>query len=360
MRILHVIAGAEIGGAETFAVDAITALAERGVAQHVICRPYAAQRRRYAAAGIPTSWYGFSPFDRLFRRGVISTIAREFKPDLVHAWMSRAGSVIPARLPCPAIGWFGDYYNLKYFRTCDSFFAVTPDIAASIVKRGMPAERVFTTNTFGTMPDAPAVDRKALDTPADAKVALVLSRMHKVKGIDTMLEAVARVPGLYVWLAGDGPERATYQSLAHRLGLSDRVRFLGWRQDRKSLLDACDICVLPSRYEPFGTVIVEAWAAHRPLVATLAAGARQYVHDGADGLLCPIDDPRALAACLTRVLHEPGLAESLARAGRDRFEADFTRDIVTGRLIAAYREALCLGKRPRAGQNNAKPVVCAP
>lgn len=347
MRVLHVIAGAEIGGAETFAVDAIMALAERGVEQHVICRPFAAQRRRYAAAGIPTSWYGFSVFDRFFRPGVVDVIARQFQPDVVHAWMSRAGSAVPRKLACPAVGWFGDYYNLKYFKTCDSFFAVTPDIAASIVTRGIPAERVFTTNTFGTMPDAPAVDRASLATPPDVNVALVLSRLHKVKGIDTMLQAAADVPGLYVWIAGDGPERADYEALAGRLGLRDRVRFLGWRADRKSLLEACDICVLPSRYEPFGTVIVEAWAANRPLVATAADGARQYVHDGEDGLLCAIDDPRALAVCLSRVLAEPGLADRLARAGGLRFEADFTRDIVIDRLIDVYGSAIALGKLGR-------------
>ncbi len=345
MRVLHVIAGAEIGGAETFAVDAIVALAERGVAQHVICRPYAAQGRRYAACGVSTLEFGFSAFDRLFRRGVVGDVARRFQPDVVHAWMARAGSVIPRRLACPAVGWFGDYYNLKYFRTCDSFFAVTPDIAASIVARGMPAERVFTTNTFGTMPEAPAVGRASLSTPEDATVALVLSRLHEVKGIDTMLQAAAGVPDLYVWIAGDGPGRGAYEALAERLGLQDRVRFLGWRSDRKALLEACDICVLPSRYEPFGTVIVEAWAAGRPLIATAADGARQYVRDGSDGLLCPIDDAAALAACLRRVMAEPALADRLSRAGYGRFEADFTRDIVIDRLVAAYGGAIGLGKR---------------
>ncbi len=345
MRILHVIAGAEIGGAETFAVDAITALAERGVAQHVICRPFDGALRRYRNAGVDTTSLNFSPLDRILRRGLVAREVARFKPDLVHAWMSRAGSFIPRGLPCPAVGWFGDYYKLKYFRTCDSFFAVTPDIAASIVKRGMASERVFTTNTFGTMPDAPPVDRASLNTPPDATVALVLSRMHTVKGIDTLLRAAVLVPGLFLWLAGDGPERATYEALAAQLGLSDRTRFLGWRGDRKSLLEACDICVLPSRYEPFGTVIVEAWAARRPLVATLADGARQYVRDGADGLLCPIENHEALAACLTRAMHEPGLANSLSRNGYARFEADFTRDIVTTRLIAAYEAAHALGKR---------------
>lgn len=348
MRLLHVIAGAEIGGAETFAVDAITALAERGVAQHVICRPHPQALARYAASGIPTTTMAFSPLDRLLGGPrLVRRVARDFRPDLVHGWMSRAGSFIPADLPCPAVGWFGDYYKLKYFQTCDSFFAVTPDIAASIVARGMPAERVFTTNTFGTMPDAPPVDRADLGTPANAKVALVLSRMHHVKGIDTLLHAAVDVPGLHLWLAGDGPERAAYAALAQRLGLADRAHFLGWRNDRKSLLAACDICVLPSRYEPFGTVIVEAWSARRPLVATTADGARQYVRHDTDGLLCPPDDPAALAAQLSRILNEPGLAPRLVSAGAARFEADFTRDIVVDRLLAAYAAAQALGKRSR-------------
>ncbi len=344
MRVIHVIAGAEIGGAETFAVDAITALAERGVTQHVICRPHAAPLERYAMARIDTTTLGFTALDRLLRRRIVADTARGFRPDLVHAWMSRAASFVPKRLSCPAIGWFGDYYKLKYFTGCDAFFAVTPDIAASIVKRGMPQARVFTTNTFGTMPDAPPVLRASLDTPDHATVALVLSRMHAVKGIDTMLEALARVPGLYLWLAGDGPERAAYEALAARLGLQDRVRFLGWRNDRKSLLQACDICVLPSRYEPFGTVIIEAWAAGRPLVATNAAGARQYVTHNETGLVSPIDDPQALAANLARLLAEPDLGPRLAAAGTARYQADFTRDIVITRLIDAYRQVQTLGK----------------
>lgn len=348
MRILHVIAGASVGGAETFAVDAIEALAARGMRQHVICRPFALPLARYAAAGIATTHLRFSAFDRLYPgSGLIRATAKTLGADLVHAWMSRAGSFVPAKLDCPAVGWFGDYYNLKYFQNCDSFFAVTPDIAASIVKRGMDPERVFTTNTFGSMPDAPPVFRASLDTPETAPVALVLSRMHAVKGIDVFLRAAVDIPGLYLWLAGDGPERASYEALARALGIAQRTRFLGWRNDRKSLLDACDICVLPSRYEPFGTVIIEAWAAGRPLVSTAAAGAAHYVHDNADGLLCPIDDVAALSACMSRLLIEPDLGRRLAAAGRTRYAADFTRDIVIDRLIACYETARTLGKRPR-------------
>ncbi|HEY0418202.1 MAG TPA: glycosyltransferase, partial [Acetobacteraceae bacterium] len=325
---------------------AILSLHETGIEQRVLARPWPAPMARYAEAGVDARSFGFSAADRLLGRGrAIRHAAREMGADLVHAWMQRAASFLPRRLPCPVIGWFGDRYDLKYFRRADSCITVTPDLTAYVRGSGFPAERVFTVNTFGTMPEAPPVSRASLGTPEDATVLLVLSRLHRVKGIDTMLHALSRLPGPTLWLAGDGPERGSYARLAQTLGLSDRVRFLGWRDDRRALLEACDICVLPSRYEPFGTVIAEAWAMGRPLVATRADGARQYVTDGVDGLLCPVEDDAALAAAIQRIIAEPSLGAALAAGGRAAYERDFTREIVTRRLIACYEACIRLGHR---------------
>jgi glycosyltransferase involved in cell wall biosynthesis len=346
MRVLHVIAGAEVGGAETFAQDAIEALAARGVPQMVVCRPWPRALARYATLGIEIHPMRFRWHERLLggpRR--IRALAERFGADLVHAWMSRAASFIPAEMPCPVVGWFGDTYDLKYFAHCDTFFGVTPDIVAHIARHGIPPERALLTNTFGTMPDSAPVDRAALGVPPGAPLLLVLARLHPVKGIDTFLRALAAVPGPFAWIAGDGPERGTYERQCQQLGLSGRVRFLGWRNDRKALLEACDIVVLPSRYEPFGTVILEAWAMRRPLVATRADGARQYVRDGETGLLCGIDDVAGLAGCLRRVADDAALRARLAEAGHRRYSAEFTRDIVLGRLLDAYATARSLGRR---------------
>jgi glycosyltransferase involved in cell wall biosynthesis len=343
MKVLHVIAGAPVGGAETFAQDAILSLAEQGVEQTVITRPHPIAMARYAAAGVRVRPRAFGLADRLTGVASIRREAQALGADLVHAWMSRAASVIPAGLPCPVIGWFGDYYKLRHFKRCDHYLAVTPDIVRYILAEGARPHRAGLVNTFGTLPDAAPVDRAALDTPKDAPVILVLSRMHAVKGIDTMLHALTEVPGAYLWLAGDGPETARYQALSRDLGLEDRVRFLGWRTDRKALLEACDICALPSRYEPFGTVIVEAWAMRRPLVAAAAAGARQYVTDGENGLVSPIDDAPALAANLRRLIAEPDLRARLIQAGHEAYQRTFTRETVTARLLAYYERAIGLG-----------------
>ena len=346
MRVLQIIAGAPTGGAETFAQDAISALALRGVTQRVICRPHPLAVERFHAANVSMVPFSFSWVDRL--RGGSAWIAEqaaEFRADVVHAWMGRAASFVPRSVRVPVVGWFGGYYGLKYYRSADVFVGVTRDIARHITQAGAPAERVFVGHTFGTLPDAPPVRRATFDTPTDAKLALVLSRLHAKKGIDTMLHALTRLPGLYLWLAGEGPERAKYEALTQELGLTERVRFLGWRTDRRALLEACDVCVLPSRYEPFGTVIAEAWYMCRPLVASRADGARQYVADGETGLLCDIDDPAGLAARIAAVLTDPALAERVVAGGYREYEALFSRDVATTQLLEIYARARELGKR---------------
>jgi glycosyltransferase involved in cell wall biosynthesis len=339
-------AGAATGGAETFAQDMITALAEAGIEQQIVCRPHPIAVQRYAAAGVPVHPMSFSPLARYFGQSrAIRRLAETWRADLVHAWMGRAASFVPGRMPCPVIGWFGGYYALKYYRTSDVFVSVTPDIRRFLVEKGAPDRRSFVCHTFGTLPDAPPVDRAALNTPPGATVLLVLSRMHQKKGIDTAIEAMAHLPEAYLWLAGDGPELEKYQALAASRGLMDRIRFLGWRTDRKALLEAADICLLPSRYEPFGTVIAETWSMRTPLVATPADGARQFVRDGEDGMIVPFDDPASLAAAVRTIASDPALAARLIENGYRQYEQLFSRPVVVEAMQSIYRETLSLGKR---------------
>jgi hypothetical protein len=92
----------------------------------------------------------------------------------------------------------------------------------------------------------------------------------------------------------------------------------------------------PSRYEPFGTVTVDAWAAGRPLIAADAVGPAAYVEDGVSGLLIPKDDPPALAKAMRRVIAEPGLADRLVAGGRLAYERQFTREAFVRDSMALY------------------------
>ena len=113
---------------------------------------------------------------------------------------------------------------------------------------------------------------------------------------------------------------------------------LGWRDDRAALFAAADFCVMPSRYEPFGTVMIEAWAQNTPLICARAKGPVGLIRDGEDGLLVPIDDVGALTNAMNRLLEEPYFASTLARTARARFDVEYTEAAVVRRYLDFYSE----------------------
>jgi glycosyltransferase involved in cell wall biosynthesis len=102
------------------------------------------------------------------------------------------------------------------------------------------------------------------------------------------------------------------------------------------LLRAATLCVLPSRYEPFGTVILDAWITETPLVACASAGPRASLTNGINGMLAPIDDPAALAAAIRLVLDSPSLRETLITSGLATYQEKFSRQAVTAQYLAYY------------------------
>ncbi len=339
MRIMHIMTSRANGGAETYACDVMTSLHGAGVDQCVVMHEDAPRAAQLKAAGIRLATtplrFPFAPAQRLMLR---SLIAKE-KPDIIQTWMRRAAS-LASKGTQPVIGWFGGYYDPRHFGSCERLVGVTRDIAAHMVKNGVPADRAHYIPTFPVIEQLPALDRETLKTPKDAKVLLTLSRLHQKKGLDTFLHALRDLPDCIAWLAGDGPLQAELEKLARDLGVMDRVRFLGWRTDRSALLRAADVCVLPSRYEPFGTVILEAWAANTPLVACRSAGPAAHVEDGVTGMLTPIDDVKALTAAIAAVLSEQELRSCLIKEGYAAYTRDFTPEAVTQQWLSFYRNIL--------------------
>ncbi len=127
----------------------------------------------------------------------------------------------------------------------------------------------------------------------------------------------------------------------------DRVRFLGWRADKGALYRAADVVVFPSRYEPFGTVSLEAWAYERPLVTTDADGPAGLVTPESDALMVPREDPEALATAIRRVLDEPGLAARLVAAGRTRYDRDYTEAACVARYLDLFGRLIGQGDAAR-------------
>jgi glycosyltransferase involved in cell wall biosynthesis len=335
MRLLQAMAGARHGGAEAFFVRLAIALQRAGQTQQLLIRRDADRAAALRRGGVELAELPFAGrLDFATRLGFRRAIARH-RPEVVLTWMNRATRLCP-RGDFVHVARLGGYYDLKYYRRCDHLIGNTIDIVAYLERQGWPKERAHYLPNFVSAATAAPVARASLATPEAAPLVLALGRLHPNKGFDTLLAALVEVPGAYLWLAGEGELRDTLARQARLLGLEQRLRFLGWRDDAAALLAAADLLVCPSRREPLGNVVIEAWAAGVPVVATASEGPLALIDDDETGRLVPIDDAPALAVALREVLADPALATRLAEAGRAAYEAEYSE----ARVVTLYRDFL--------------------
>ncbi len=332
-RVLQAMAGARHGGAEAFFERLAAALHRAGEDQKIVIRRDAERAARLARAGLAPVELSFGGAFDFVTRPRLARIIAAFHPQIVLTWMNRATRLCPAG-DFVHVARLGGYYDLRYYRHCDHLIGNTRALTSWLVGQGWPAARVHYLPNFADQTPAAPLPRASLDTPEAAPLALALGRLHPNKGFDVLLDSVARVEGLYLWLAGEGALEGELKRRAASLGIEGRVRFLGWREDTASLLAACDMLVSSSRVEPLGNTIIEAWAAGKPVIATSCSGPAELVSDERNGLLVAIEDAQALASAMRRVAGDKALASSLAAAGSSAFEAEFSE----ARVVAAYRD----------------------
>ena len=182
----------------------------------------------------------------------------------------------------------------------------------------------------------------ALGLPPATPLVLALGRLHRNKAFDILVRAMPALTGVHVLIAGEGPERRSLHALAEAEGVADRLHLLGWRADTAALLAAADLLVCSSRHEPLGNVVLEAWSAGRPVVATTTDGPRELITADADGILIPPEDPGALAAAVSSLLSDTARARSLAAAGRVRYVSEFAEAPV----VARWQQFLTTVEKP--------------
>lgn len=342
MRVMQLMAGARHGGAELFFERLVMALARTGVEQKAVIRNAPERAAKLRAAGIATVELRFGGRLDFLTRAAIRREVAQFQPDVALSWMSRATQKFPERraaqrrpVHCARLG---GYYPLKHYRHCDHLIGNTADIVDYIIAQGWPAARAHYLPNFVESACAPPAPRDIFRVPMDAPLLLAMGRLHQNKGFDVLLASLAQLPGVYLWLAGEGPEEYALRNQAERLQIADRVCFLGWRDDGPALMAAADMLVCPSRIEPLGNVVIEAWAQGKPVAAARARGPAALIKDGVSGLLAECENADALAHAIRRVIRDPALAADLAAAGRKAYQQDFTETAVVARYQAFFEE----------------------
>jgi len=313
----HLMAGAPAGGAELFFERLTAALHRRGDTVLPVIRTNADRAARLGAAGLDPVQLRFGgPLD-LLTRPRLGRALRDFAPQLVMAWMSRAAAVAP-RGDWLLTGRLGGYYDLRRFRRCDHLVANTRGLVGWIERQGWPAGRVHHLPNF--VPDLAGAAPARLPVPLGAPVVLALGRLHRNKAFDVLVRALPHCPGVHAVIAGDGPERDALLELARRENVAGRLHLLGWRTDQASLLAASTVLACPSRQEPLGNVVLEAFSAGVPVVAAAVDGPVELIRPGLTGLLVPPEDPVALAAALSSLIEDPVRAAELATAARMEYD----------------------------------------
>ncbi len=235
-------------------------------------------------------------------------------------------------------------------RCLDTAIAVSRATKKDWVRRShVPAGRVETIHN-GIDPtkfrrrQTPESARRKLGLPAGGLIVGAVGRLDEAKGFADLIDAVALLrrgfPEVFLAIAGHGPLRLPLEEKAARLGLSDRVRFLGFVDDVQPVLDSLDLFVLPSLCETLGYALLEAMATELPAVGSRVGGIPEVIAPGETGILVPPREPIRLAEGLRALLNDPDLRARMGGAGRRRVVRDFQERDMVRTTIEVYRNAL--------------------
>lgn len=370
----------DVGGIQTYSWEVVRHLANRVEALSVLApdRPDAASVDRGAPCPV-TRLPARPDLLPLVLLPVLPAQARRMRVDVaVHAqWQTVGASVLaralfgwPRRIVCaahgrellfnPAAGWPGldaayDCVRRGLLRQIDAFLPVSHYTAGLLHEQGIPSARTHVvpngTNPERFRPRDDTALRQRLGL-SDQPLLLTVGRLVRRKGVDTVLRALPAIaegcPDVAYVIAGTGPDRARLERLAGRLGVQDRVHFVGQiDHDRLSLYySAADLFVMPAREAPpdvegFGLVFLEANACGTPVIGTRTGGIPDAIQDGETGLLVSPSAPDRLAEATLRVLTDPELADTLGQRGRHRAVhkaswahiADRIYDLLTSQMV---------------------------
>ncbi len=242
------------------------------------------------------------------------------------------------------LGGFVRYFAGLAYRRADKVIALSRGVGKDLIASyGLAPERVAVIHNpvdVGAIAAAAQAARAAAPPfSGGGKMVVAIGRLTRQKGFDRLIPMIARLGDIRLAILGTGPDREALLALANASGLGERLLLPGFVADPVPWLAHADVFALPSRWEGFGHVIVEAMAAGTPVIAfDCPHGPRDIIDDHVNGLLIPDDDETKFAAGLKTLLFDTELADRLRAAART--EADlFSLDKIASAYLAQLRSA---------------------
>jgi len=179
------------------------------------------------------------------------------------------------------------------------------------------------------------------------KLLVHLSNFRPVKRIADVVQVFARIAEAIpakLMLIGDGPDRSTAEYLARKLGVSDRIHFLGKQDNVNELLPNADLMLMPSEMESFGLAALEAMACRVPAIATQVGGVPELINDGVNGLLFEVGDVEAMAMAAIDLLQDQPRLDAMSAAARKTAQDHFCATTIIAKYESYYRQILAKAK----------------
>jgi glycosyltransferase involved in cell wall biosynthesis len=322
-----------------------------------------------------------SPLDDLGALARMVQRVHRLKPDVLHTHMAKAGTVgrLAARIcgvPLIVHTYHGHVFH-SYFSPARTRLFLTIERALGLVTNriivigdGQRAEIA----RYGVAPlsklvmirlglelgqfldaeQARGEFRRELGIPADVPLVGIVARLVPIKAPELFLQAAVKIRAALTraqfLIVGDGERRQELETLSRELGLTDSVRFVGWRRDMVRVYADLDVVALTSLNEGSPVALIEALASSRPVVSTAVGGVPEVVLNGQTGLTVPVSDVSALAEAVLSLLRDPVLAERLGSAGRQHVYPRYDSSRLVDDVRNLYsRELAALGRLPRVG-----------
>lgn len=362
MRILFINSIRMFGGGEVWMLRTLQALQARGHQVWLCCRPATALAARAAEQGIPLKLLSFrSDFDplqiwqlaRWMKRHHCDVVLTNMDKELRLGGLAARLAGVPAIIPRRGI----DYplknrwrYRFAYNVLATHLLANSQATKAALLRNApwLAADRISVIYNGIDPAEFVATDgtelRQQWNLPAGAPVLGFVGQLDERKGIAVLLAAFAKilpqVPAARLVLVGEGPLRAMIENQIRQQGWQNHVHVAGFVDNIPAVMAAIDVLALPSFWEGFGLVLIEAMAAGKPVITTNLSSMPEIVEHGRTGFLIPPGEAGALAACACELLQNEGRRRALGAAARQRVAEKFTHAAMLQKLEELFaREA---------------------
>jgi glycosyltransferase involved in cell wall biosynthesis len=234
------------------------------------------------------------------------------------------------------------YFERLAINKADAVIAVSAAIEDIAQNKGVKKERIY---TIPNGIDLEEFDRTHSTLKLGSPSLLFVGRLVKAKNVKTLIRSVVlvkeEIPDIHLYIAGDGPQMSKLRILVEELGLEKNITFLGYifGDEKNQYYRSIDICIVPSTFESFSLVALEAMAAGKPVIASNVGGLPGLVEDGVTGYLFSPDDPRELADKIKQLIKNEPLQRKMGKSGREKAE-HFNWSNIAKETISTYEKVI--------------------